>query len=257
MTHFNYAALPPEAATLAQQAAARIKQQAATAALAAIQIGSDLALVKGKLEHGRFTAWLQAEFNWSHQTARRYMRLAEKFAGQDVRDVAIGLRTLEYLARDSVSDDDRATALELARENGGLTYTSAASLLGGVRHADSNPSYVAPQASQIIIFDDDDLDDYNDPPDNPEDWVSGQASVPVGRMTLTRTTERERITETAALDVYEAVQQPLPPYLLEPIYIDPVQAYHEPSFIKLKLEQLGELYYLASGQAYRYIPRED
>jgi len=183
------------------------------------------------------------------------MRIAEKFTLNDLADLAIGLRTLELLARDSVSDDDRAAAIEIARESGGLTFTSAASLLGGVRTADTppaahNPSYIAPAASQIIIFDD---DAGGDPPDNPDDWVEYQASVPIGRMTLTRTTET-RTTESAEIEM-RPVQQPLPERLMKIVYIDPVMVYGEPPRMKAALDQLAELYFLSTGESYRFTPK--
>lgn len=257
---YNYSQLPPDAAQLAQTAAGRIKTQTTRLALAAIEIGADLLLVKDKLPHGQWERWLRDEFGWEPRHAQKYMRVADKFSDQDVTDLAIGLRTLEYLARDSVSDDDRAAALSIARENGGsLTFTSAADLLGGTTQngsfsknepfsPHSNPPY---SPSQIIIFDDDDLDD--DGPDNPEDYVTYQAQVPIGRMTLTRTTER--VTESAEIELAQAVQQPLPGWVLEPLYIDPPMVFHQPQRIERALGQLHELYYAATGRHYRHTPR--
>jgi hypothetical protein len=249
---YNYSTLTPDAAQLAQSAAGRIKKQTTRLALAAIEIGSDLLLVKGKLPHGQWERWLRDEFGWEPRHAQKYMRVADKFAQENVTDLAIGLRTLEYLARDSVSDDDRAAALSIARENGGsLTFTSAADLLGGTACPPDNPAYSSSPPSQIIIFDDDDLDDL--PPDNPDDYVTYESSLPIGRMTLTRTTET--VTETAELDVYQAVQQPLPSHLMDPIYYDPVMRWHEPEYTKTTLDMLAEIWYLKTGQRYSYTPR--
>jgi hypothetical protein len=44
-----------------------------------IEIGRDLIAVKVKLGHGNFGDWIKTEFDFSQETARKFMGVAEKF----------------------------------------------------------------------------------------------------------------------------------------------------------------------------------
>lgn len=70
---FNYAALGPDAAQIAQDAATRIKAAVRTAYLDA---GRQLARVKDLLPHGQFTAWAQVELGMTARTVENYMQAA-------------------------------------------------------------------------------------------------------------------------------------------------------------------------------------
>jgi hypothetical protein len=49
-----------------------------------IAIGKDLLMVKEQLEHGRFEAWIKAEFAMTLRTAERFMSVAERFGKDDI-----------------------------------------------------------------------------------------------------------------------------------------------------------------------------
>jgi hypothetical protein len=70
---FDYDALEPDSAKLAQDAADRIRDRLKRDYLAT---GHDLNRVKERLGHGRFGAWLAAEFGMTARTAERYMSAA-------------------------------------------------------------------------------------------------------------------------------------------------------------------------------------
>lgn len=80
-----YDTMDADAASEVRDAAARIRQQITGIKTSIIEIGKDLLMVKAKLKdeqgHGKFGAWLEAEFGMSDRTARRYMLAAETLGG--------------------------------------------------------------------------------------------------------------------------------------------------------------------------------
>lgn len=48
-----------------------------------LEIGRDLIAVKKRLGHGKFLAWIDAEFGMTKMTAARFMQVAERFGKSD------------------------------------------------------------------------------------------------------------------------------------------------------------------------------
>jgi hypothetical protein len=67
---FDYASLDPDLAHDVREAADRIRDRLRTSIF---DTGRDLIAIKTKMEHGAFTAWLKAEFNFTARTAQNYM----------------------------------------------------------------------------------------------------------------------------------------------------------------------------------------
>jgi hypothetical protein len=85
--------------------AARIRSLAAGAVENGIEIGRELAAVRGMLPHGSFRSWLAAEFGMSRATAYRYMEAAERAPDcLNLRHIRLG--DLYGVARASPADDD-------------------------------------------------------------------------------------------------------------------------------------------------------
>ena len=76
---FDYDGLDPDARAFVQDRRDRVRVLGQRAADDIVAIGTALTEAKARLPHGRFDPWLRAEFDWSHQTARRFMRVAERF----------------------------------------------------------------------------------------------------------------------------------------------------------------------------------
>jgi hypothetical protein len=89
---FDYAALASEVTTMLQKLAVAIRARGAETIIA---IGFDLIQAKTALGHGKFGAWLDAEFGWSERTAQNYMRAAEVF-GVKSETVAVLPPTVVY-----------------------------------------------------------------------------------------------------------------------------------------------------------------
>ena len=69
-------------ATIAREAEQRIKLRLRRSAEDIIAIGLDLVEAKTTIGHGNFLPWIEAEFQMSDQTARRFMDVARVYAGK-------------------------------------------------------------------------------------------------------------------------------------------------------------------------------
>jgi hypothetical protein len=85
---FDYDGIPALTATTLRAQAARIRDLVKTHTSAVIEAGLDLIAVKQHLEHGQFSNWVLAEFNFSLATAENYMRAA-RFAEGKISTVTI------------------------------------------------------------------------------------------------------------------------------------------------------------------------
>jgi hypothetical protein len=79
---FDYSSLSDDVAKEARAVAERVRARQQGHIAAIIETGRDLAAVKERLEHGQFTAWLQAEFGMTDRTARNYMQASAQFDGK-------------------------------------------------------------------------------------------------------------------------------------------------------------------------------
>jgi len=76
---FDYAALDGAVRVTVEECRDDIRVRGRRMADDLIGIGRALRMAKALLPHGQFGPWLKAEFDWSQQTARRYMQVAEVF----------------------------------------------------------------------------------------------------------------------------------------------------------------------------------
>ena len=119
---FDYAALTAEQRSLAKNCAHEIHDFRRKTTRDAIRIGRELRKVKAALEHGQFLKWVNAEFDWSTDTAERLMKVADRF-GKNPHAADIALTALYLLAGDKVPEEARREALE--RAEGGESITPA------------------------------------------------------------------------------------------------------------------------------------
>ena len=82
---FDYGAVPAPVAIEAREAAQRIRLRLRRSAEDIIEIGRDLLAVKASLPHGSFLPWIEAEFGMSERSARRFMQVADVYAGKSAR----------------------------------------------------------------------------------------------------------------------------------------------------------------------------
>jgi hypothetical protein len=113
---YNYLALAERdayAAATVRSAATAIKDALAKSSKEMILVGRQLAIAKGKLDHGEWLPWLEAEFGWSEWTARRWINLAETYGNRAlVPDTT--MKALYLLASPDTPEEARAEVDKLA-----------------------------------------------------------------------------------------------------------------------------------------------
>lgn len=178
---FDYAALDSETRIVVQQRTSEIKGLMRRAAQDIIEIGQKLIEVKARLGHGHFGAWLKAEFEWSWDTAKRFMRTAEVFKNQQIADFAPS--ALYLLAAPSTPDEARAEALARAEAGEPITYSAAREIVADYRQPEpaTAPQHGANGANVArdgaLPFEPDDLD--NEPLDSYEARIAAQYTPPI------------------------------------------------------------------------------
>ena len=121
---FDYASLDAGISQFVREQTGEIKGLMKRTAQGIVEIGQKLIEVKAKLGHGRFGDWLEAEFDWSTDTAQRFMRVAQVFAGKP-QFAVIAPSALYELAAPSTPETARAEALARAEAGESITYTVA------------------------------------------------------------------------------------------------------------------------------------
>jgi hypothetical protein len=123
---FDYTALDASTSQFVQQQTGEIRGLMKRTAKDIVDIGQKLVNVKEKLGHGRFGSWLEAEFDWSIQTAKRFMNVAAAFQNQQIVDFDfIAPSALYELAAPSLPDAARSEAFARAKAGESITYKAA------------------------------------------------------------------------------------------------------------------------------------
>lgn len=95
-----YNSFQPAVAKLAEEAAGRIRTHSQTGRRSVVEIGKELLAIKGKLAHGLFGKWIEAEFDMSAKTAQNYMNMA-RMAGKAEAMPGLSDTALQLLAAPS------------------------------------------------------------------------------------------------------------------------------------------------------------
>ena len=124
-TLFDYAGLDPETRIVVQQKTGEIKDRIKRTAQDIMEIGERLIDIKGKLGHGRFMAWLEAEFHWSVQTADNLMSVAKAFKITNFVNLDIAPSALYALSVPSVTEEARKEAIDRAANGHHVSHKEA------------------------------------------------------------------------------------------------------------------------------------
>jgi hypothetical protein len=157
-TAFAYAALDAETRIVLLQKTSEIRERMRLTVHEVVEIGERLFAVQRLLAHGQWEAWLQHEFTWSDQTARRYMHVARTFGGKQ-HLAAFAPSALYALAAPSIPEAARAEAFARAEAGEAITHTLARQII-----AQHQPEPAAAremmegdvQIQQIVEFEQDD-----------------------------------------------------------------------------------------------------
>lgn len=97
-----------------------------------IEIGLKLIEVKDRLPHGMWGKWLDVEFGWTNETARRFMNVASKFNNLLNLD-SFGQSALYLLASPSTPDEAREEALNRASNGEVITHKAAKEIVNSYK----------------------------------------------------------------------------------------------------------------------------
>ncbi len=122
---FDYASLDAETTQFVQQQTGEIRVLMKRTAQGIFEIGQRLVEVKEKLEYGRFGYWLEAEFDWSYETAARFIRVYAQFKYVNLTELSIAPSALYELAAPSILPAVREEALARAQAGETITYAAA------------------------------------------------------------------------------------------------------------------------------------
>lgn len=117
---FDYQVVSLEIRGQVKQYTEEIRGLMRRAAQDIVAIGQALIRVKEALPHGQFGAWLQAEFEWSDQTALNFMSVARRF-GEIPEGLEFAPKALYLLSSASVPESARQEAKSLATEGEPIT----------------------------------------------------------------------------------------------------------------------------------------
>jgi len=133
---FDYTDISSEDAECLRDAAAQIRSWRKQTIRVMIGTGVNLLAAKEMLGHGRFTAWLQAEFGWADRTARNYMAAAEAF--RDKTEIISDLpATVVYqLASPSVPSAARDAVVSRLREDRHVPLTAIRDIVADAKEHD-------------------------------------------------------------------------------------------------------------------------
>lgn len=137
---FDYGQLDGESRIVVQQRTSELKSLIRRSAQDIIEIGLRLSEVKVRLGHGRFGAWLAAEFHWSPDTALNFMRVAERF-GQNPNISEFAPSALYLLAAPAASDAACREALARAEAGERISVPVAQAIIR--EHRPAPPPYAA------------------------------------------------------------------------------------------------------------------
>lgn len=130
---FDYQQLDTETRVVVQQRTTEIKALMKRTAQDIIEIGEKLIEVKARLPHGAFGGWLESEFEWTSETARRFMNVADKFKNNKLLNLDVAPSALYLLAAPSTPDDARAEAISRAEAGERITHSTAKALVNGYK----------------------------------------------------------------------------------------------------------------------------
>lgn len=135
---FDYAALGTDKQIVVQECTDKIKSLLHLNAQAVFEIGQQLILVKGQLDHGQYEKWIQDEFGWKLTTAWNFRNVAQTFKSSDFEGLNILPSVLYLIATPSFSDKARQIILERARRGEHTSYKEARII--GDRYKDASNS---------------------------------------------------------------------------------------------------------------------
>jgi hypothetical protein len=125
---FDYRKLSPNDSGFLAERAQHIREAAKRTAQGIVLIGQWLGEAKGRLKHGQWLPWLQTEFGWSENTARRFMQVYELVKSSKLVDLEIDVSALYLIAAPKTPQPVRAAIIERAQTGEPISYAKATAI---------------------------------------------------------------------------------------------------------------------------------
>lgn len=142
---FDYSTLDEETCKVVQACTSEIQSHLLSAAEQMIEIGERLQIVKEKLKHGQFQAWLLTEFNMNPRQARRIMLVAKQFKTDKYAVLKFAPSALYLLAEIQTPNAAKEEAIHRAEQGEHISFSVAKEIVS--RHK-SNAGQI-PAADEI------------------------------------------------------------------------------------------------------------
>ncbi len=142
---FDYSTLDEETCKVVQACTSEIQSHLLSAAEQMIEIGERLQIVKEKLKHGQFQAWLLTEFNMNPRQARRIMLVAKQFKTDKYAVLKFAPSALYLLAEIQTPNAAKEEAIHRAEQGEHISFSVAKEIV--TRHK-SNAGQI-PAADEI------------------------------------------------------------------------------------------------------------
>jgi len=142
VTGFDYSGLDSETRIIVQQRCGEVRSLIKRSGADILEIGQKLIEVRDRLKHGKWGAWLGAEFEWSIDTAENYMRVARQF-GQIPNGSDFHARALYLLASPNTPPEAREEAIALVESGQPVSLATARSLVQEYKTPAQKPALFA------------------------------------------------------------------------------------------------------------------
>lgn len=151
LTQFNYDSLPESVQDIARNAAASIKAKMKKSAQDIWEIGRELAMVKDAIDDGSWMRWLDAEFEMSSASARRFVSVYKAYPDASrLKNVQASATALYRLASPETSEEARQKALELGEAGERITDAKAAEIIRSDRGEENPPAPHVVGGGQVL-----------------------------------------------------------------------------------------------------------
>lgn len=132
-TSFDYGSLASGIRKVVQKNTGEIRDRMKKAATDIVEIGERLSEVKNLLPHGQFKGWLEAEFEWSYESAAKTMQVFNKFKNVNFTSLSIAPSALYLLASPSTPEPVRESVLAEAQSGTKITHADVKGRVEAVR----------------------------------------------------------------------------------------------------------------------------
>lgn len=146
---FDYATLESETRAIVQRCTSDLRSLTKRTTCDTAKTGEILIAVKTRLKHGQWLDWLVAEFDWSEQTARQFIHVAQWAKSTTFVDLSFDSTALYRLAAPRTPETARQEALARARQGETITCSKAQKIIDRHKYPPILPEVLPPE--QAIV----------------------------------------------------------------------------------------------------------